>query len=53
MWNYSQVNATEHLVWLVDIGSDNSLMSSGNKPLREPMLTQICVAIWCHYATMS
>ena len=33
-------------------GSGNGLVLSDNKPLSEPMLTQIFVAIWCHYATM-
>ena len=28
----------------VNIGSGNGLVLSGNKPLPEPMLTQICVA---------
>ena len=32
----------------VYIGSGNGLVPSGNKPLPEPMLTQIYVAIWCH-----
>ena len=32
----------------VNIGSGNGLVPSGNKPLPEPMLTQIYVAIWCH-----
>ena len=32
----------------LDIGSDNSVISSCNKPLPEPMLTQILVAIWRH-----
>ena len=27
-----------------------ALVLSGNKPLPEPMLTQIYVAIWRHYA---
>ena len=35
------------------IGSGNGLVPSGNKPLPEPMLTQIYVAIWRHQATMS
>ena len=39
--------------WSVYIGSDNGLMPSSNKPLPEPMLTQISVTIWCHYATRS
>ena len=30
---------TDHLV---NIGSGNGLVPSGNKPLSEPMLTQIC-----------
>ena len=34
--------------WSVNIGSGNGLVLSGNKPLLEPMLTQISVAIWCH-----
>ena len=33
---------------LVNIGSGNGLVLSGNKPLPEPMLTRICVTIWCH-----
>ena len=33
---------------LVNIGSGNGLVLSGNKPLPEPMLTQIYVAIWRH-----
>ena len=34
--------------WQVNNGSCNGLVSSGNKPLPEPMLTQICVATWRH-----
>ena len=37
----------------VSIGSGNGLVPSGNKPLAEPMLTQIYVSIWRHRATMS
>ena len=33
---------------LVNIGSGNGLVSSGNRPLPEPMLTQSYVAIWRH-----
>ena len=33
---------------VVNIGSINGLVPLGNKPLHEPMLTQICVAWWCH-----
>ena len=32
----------------LNIGSGNGLVSSGNKPLPEPMLIQIYVAIWLH-----
>ena len=47
------VNATIPELWLVNIGSGNSLVPSGNKPLSVPMLTQIYVAIWRYWATMS
>ena len=36
---------------LLDFVDDKSALvqvGSGNKPLREAMLTQIYVAIWCH-----
>ena len=39
----------EHLwscCWYVNIGSDDGLVPSGNKPSTEPMLTQIYVAIY-------
>ena len=51
----SKVNATENLWWQVNIGLTlgNGLVQSGNKSLPEPMLTQIHVAIWHQYATMS
>ena len=42
MWNWVQMNATKPQWWLVTIGSGNGLMPSGNKPLPEPVLTQIC-----------
>ena len=35
----SQVHATELHWWLVNIGSGNGLVPSGNKPLPEPMFT--------------
>ena len=31
-----------------NIGSVNSFVTDGTKPLPEPMLTQICIAIWRH-----
>ena len=37
----------------VNFGSGKGLVPSGNKPLSEPMLTKIYVAIWRHQATMS
>ena len=44
-WNYPQMNVTGPFWWLVNIGSGNGLVLSGNKPLPEPMLTQIYVTI--------
>ena len=35
-------------IWSVNIGSGNGLVTLGNEPLPEPMLTQITVAIWHH-----
>ena len=37
--------------WFI-IGSCNGLVQPGNKPLPEPMFTQIYVAIWRHRATI-
>ena len=34
--------------WKVNIGSGNGLVPSGNKPLPEPVLTQIYVTTWRH-----
>ena len=34
------------ITWYVNIGSGNDLVPSGNKPLAQPMLTQIYVATW-------
>ena len=42
--NCPQVNVTIPHCWLVNIGSSNSFVSSGNKPLPERMLTDLC----CH-----
>ena len=44
-WNYSHVNVTEHLWLEVNMGSGNGLVPSGNKPLPEPMLTDLYVVI--------
>ena len=46
LWNCPQTNVTEPYWWLVNIGSGNGLVQSGNKPLPEPMLTQISLTIW-------
>ena len=43
-----QISVTGNNCWLVNIGSGNGLVPSGNKPLPEPMLTQIYVVTWCH-----
>ena len=40
-----------HKTSLMNIGSGNGLVPSGNKPLPEPMLTNIYFAIWRHYTT--
>ena len=54
----TEVNVTRPRWWLVNIGSGNGLVSSGNigsgnglvplgtKPIPEPMLTKIYVDIW-------
>ena len=34
--------------WQIHIDSGNGLVTSGNKPLAEPILTQFYVIIWCH-----
>ena len=41
LWNCPLVNTTSPHWWLVNIGSGNGLVPSGNKPLPEPMLIQI------------
>ena len=48
------MNATKPLLWLINIGSGNGLVPSGNKPLPEPMFTQFYITIWHHHqATLS
>ena len=39
--------------WLVNIGSGNGLVPSGNKPLPEPMLTKYNDAIWHQKVAMN
>ena len=47
LWNWSLVYA-RYIIWplYINIGSGNDLMPAANKPLHEPMLTHIYVAIW-------
>ena len=45
------MKVTRPHLWLVNTVSINGLVPSGNKPLPEPILTQIYVAIWRHQAT--
>ena len=33
---------------LVNIGPGHGLVPSGYKPWPEPMMTKICVTLWCH-----
>ena len=40
---------TGHYWWQVNIGSVNGLVPSGTKPLPEPMLANIYIAIWHQY----
>ena len=44
--------ATEHIWWLVNTSSRYGLVPLSSKPLPEPMLTQIYIAIWPHWATL-
>ena len=41
LWNCPDMNVTELHWWSLNIGSGNGLVPPGNKPLPEPMLTQI------------
>ena len=41
LWNCPDMNVTGPHWWSVNIGAANSLVSSGSKPLPEPMLTLI------------
>ena len=49
LWqNWPEMNITGPYWWKVNIGLGNALVTSGNKPLPQPMLTQIYAAIWRH-----
>ena len=41
LWNCPQMNFRRPPWWLVNIGSGNGLVPPGNKPLPEPLLTQV------------
>ena len=41
----SLTHAIENIWWYANIGSDNGLVPSGNKPLLKPLLTQIYIII--------
>ena len=45
LWYYPQVNMTWLHHWWVNIGLGYDLMSSGNKPLPQPMLSKICMLL--------
>ena len=47
-WYWLEVDATWLYQLQVNIGSSNGLVPDGIKPLHEPLLTKIYVAIWCH-----
>ena len=51
LWNCHQMIVTGSYWWYVNIGLGNGLVPSANKPLPEPMLTEIYVAIWRHQAS--
>ena len=53
LWNYPLVIVNGSHWWSVNIGSGNSSMPSGNKPLPEPVFTKSCVSIWHHQARKS
>ena len=53
--NKSKVKCFFGSSWLeveVNTGSDNGLVPEGTKPLPEPQLTQIYLAVWHLQATM-
>ena len=40
--------STRPALIIVNIGSDNGVIPSGNKPVPEPVLTRIYAALWRH-----
>ena len=53
LWICPLVNVTEHVLWYVNPGSGNGLVSSRNTFLSEPIMTQIDVTTWRHWAAMN
>ena len=51
MWSRLQIDAAKPHRWFVNISSSDGLMPSGNKPLPEPILIQIYVAMLRLWAT--
>ena len=49
LWNYHRMGIMRHCFSKVNTGSGSGLVPSDNKPLPEPMLTQIYVAKQRHY----
>ena len=45
LWNCSQMNVIGTYSWWVNTGLCNGLVPPGNKPLAEPILTQMYLAI--------
>ena len=45
---WMQLDLTDDKSTLVRVLAFIGLVPSGNKPLHEPMLNQIYIAIWCH-----
>ena len=41
VWNYSQMNTTEHILWHINSDSVNGMLLPGNRSLPESVLTQI------------
>ena len=51
LWNCPNMNVIGLHWWSVSIGLGNGLVLADNKPLPEPMLTQISFTIWRYLAT--
>ena len=47
LWYQSLKRSVTYTLDDVNVGSGIGLVLSGNKPLPKPMLTLICVTVWC------